>query len=68
MVETIDQEELHQLRNDWLMGEFELENDEDNLTRLEHPVLQRCSACCCVATARFTYAVLGSASTFTKVS
>ena len=28
-VESTDQEELDQLRNDWLMGEFELENDED---------------------------------------
>ena len=29
IVESTDQEELDQLRNDWLMGEFELENDED---------------------------------------
>ena len=53
IVETIDQEELDQLRNDWLMGEFVLENDEDgrrerkpsrkekvNRTRIKHPDLQ----------------------------
>ena len=49
-VESFDQEELDQLRHDWLMGAFELQNDEDgrrerksskkkgvNRTRLKHP-------------------------------
>ena len=58
IVESIDQEELDQLRNVWLMGELELENDEDgrrerkpssmkivNRTRLKHPDLQRCCRC-----------------------
>ena len=29
VVEPFDQEELDEWRNDWLMGEFELENDEN---------------------------------------
>ena len=29
IVESSDQEELDQLRHDWLMGAFELQNDED---------------------------------------
>ena len=28
-MESFDQEELDQLRHDWLMGAFELQNDED---------------------------------------
>jgi len=52
-VESFDQEELDQLQHDWLMGAFELRNDEDgrrerksskkkvvNRTRLKHPDIQ----------------------------
>ena len=80
IVETIDQEELDQLRNDWMMGEFELEKDEDgrrerkpsrkknvNRTRIKHPISSDVVACCCAATARFMYTVLRSAFDFTKV-
>ena len=52
IAESFFQEELDQLRHDWLMGAFELQNDEDgrrerksskkkivNRTRLKHPDL-----------------------------